>query len=98
MFVLEIKISYVYMSGAAAKNNLVLYLNITDSEDTVKSMLTAIPSQIIKIMSTYSRETYEYGGSATNCQQVARLPNLVKSAIQSADVPIKRFDLLLFSI
>ena len=26
----------------------------------------------------------------TNCHQVARLPNLVKSAIESADVPIKR--------
>ena len=33
---------------------------------------------------------------ATNCQQVARLPNPVKSAIESADVPIKPFNLLFF--
>ena len=35
-------------------------------------------------------------GAATNCQQVARLPNLVKSAISNADVHIKRFNLLFF--
>ena len=29
-----------------------------------------------------------------SCQQVARLPNLVKSAIESVDVPIKRSYLL----
>ena len=31
---------------------------------------------------------------ANNCQQVARLLNLVKTAIESADVPIKRSNLL----
>ena len=33
---------------------------------------------------------------ATNCQQVAHQPNLVKSAIESADVPIKRSNLFFF--
>ena len=38
-------------------------------------MLTAIPLQITKLMSTYSRETINMV-AATNCQQVARLSNI----------------------
>ena len=34
--------------------------------------------------------------TATNCQQVACLPSLMKSAIENADVLIKRFNLLFF--
>ena len=62
-----------------------------------KSMLTAIPSQIIKLMSTYSRKTHEYGNCNKSSTSRAS-PSLVKSAIESADVPIKWFNLLFFSI
>ena len=58
-------------------------------------MLTAILLQIIKLMSTYYRELINMA-DATNGRQVARLPNLVKSAIEHADVPIKPFNLCIF--
>ena len=60
-----------------------------------KSMLTAISSQIIKLMSTYFCKTHQYGGCNKSLINRAS-PNLVKSAIESADVPIKRFNLLFF--
>ena len=35
--------------------------------------------------------------AATNCEHIARLPNVIKSvAIERADVPIKRFYLVFF--
>ena len=60
-------------------------------------MLTVIPSQIIKLMSTYSRKTYQYGG-CNNPSTNRASPNQVKLAIDSTNVPKNRFNLLFFSI
>ena len=52
----------------------------------------------MKLMSTYCCETHQYGGYDQLSTSRATSPNLVKSAIESADVPIKPFNLLFFSI